>query len=138
MNAEMEAQVLATVAEIEKGMQPDEFLMEVRQHLTLSINEFSTPVCDSKLKEFSEGLLAKVTPALGAASTPDEKWNIAKTARDAFRMKLEALGPERSAEFQKILALREPWRTRGKTTPLGACSAPESICPSKAKVEEIF
>jgi hypothetical protein len=119
-------------------MQPDEFLVEVRQHLILSNNEFATPICDAKLKEFAEGLLAKVTPALELALTPDEKWNIAKTARDAFRAKIESLRDERLAEFQELDKKWSPWRYQAKAAPSSACSVPDSLVPTVKKVEEIF
>lgn len=138
MTPEMEVAVNAEVERIEREYTPDDLLLEVRQHLILATGDYATPVCDSKIKTYAEALLAEVTPALEGA-TPEEVWHLAKSVRDAFRAKLDALKPERAAEFQRILALREPWRTRGKTTALGACSAPESILPtSSVKIDEIF
>jgi len=108
---EMLEKVKEEVAAIEQEMQPEEFLTELRQHLILSTNEFSTPVCDAKIRDVAKSILEKVIPAIESVSAA-EAWAISKTARDSFRQKLESLREERSTEYRAILAVREPWRTR--------------------------
>jgi len=140
MNAEMLAAVNAEVDAIERQLSSEDLMQEVRQHLVTTTGDYACPICDAKLKDFAQGLIYKVTLAIEAASTAEEKWQIAKSARDAFRLKSNSLREERSIEFQKILAMRDPWRTKNiKPTPLGSCSAPESICSTGVKkVEEVF
>ena len=108
MTAEMEAAILEEVARIEKEMQPEEFLTELRAHTTVSVNEYSTPVCDGKLRDFAVGLLDKVVPALESAS-PAEAWTISREARTAFRAKSDSLREERSLEFDALERARAPW-----------------------------
>jgi hypothetical protein len=46
--------------------------------------------------------------------------------------------PERIAEHRAILAIREPWRTRGHAASKTTMSVPENIVPMVKKIEEIF
>jgi hypothetical protein len=140
MDTEMEAAVNAAVAEIERQMSPDDLLLEVRSHLISLTGDYATPVVEKKIKEFCEALLFETVPAIEAAVTPDEKWHLAVSARDACRSRIESLKSERLAEFLEIDKRRAPWRYRTQAkVPSSAMSVPENIIPSKvSKIEEVF